>query len=72
MKTILAALLVVTFQLPAFTTPPSDCEVTAADHDDGSRYAYCADGTYYFDPDGQRWANSAGVPVRVPGWYREG
>jgi hypothetical protein len=48
---------------------PHGCAVVAA-WEDGSAIAYCMDGTMQaFDPDGQPYANAAGVPIREPGWY---
>ena len=58
---------------PAFGTyafPPPGC-VTWRTWEDGSAIAICNAGQslMLFDPDGQPYANAAGVPVREPGWY---
>lgn len=38
--------------------------------DDGSKVAICPDNTvYYYDPDGQPYANDAGTPTYDQGWY---
>jgi hypothetical protein len=59
-------------QLPAFLTLPDNCHVTQT-WEDGSKRAHCEfdyDHDYVFDPDGQPYLNSSGVPVRLPGfWY---
>jgi hypothetical protein len=63
--------------VPSFQQPiTSDaylagCEITHA-WEDGSKLAYCPEdgATIAFDPDGQRYVNAAGAPLRAPGhWY---
>jgi hypothetical protein len=63
MKTVLIA-LALSWPLiaPALDTLPTGCTVTQT-HEDGGAYAIL------YDPDGQPWANTAGVPIREPGWY---
>lgn len=69
---VLAALMALGFFF-AFVLPlgaQEGCTITRA-WEDGSAYAVCPDGSeWVYDPDGQPFHNTAGVPVREPGWYR--
>lgn len=51
-------------------TLPANCPIVATYPDDGTRIAACGGLTYIYDPDGNRWVNAAGNPLRAPGqWY---
>lgn len=57
---------------PVIGTPAysASCTITRS-WEDGSAVAYCTEdgASYVFDPDGQIYQNSAGVPLYPAGWY---
>jgi hypothetical protein len=50
-------------------TMPTGCHIVQS-WEDGSAIAVCATlPDYVYDPDGQPYANAAGVPIYAAGWY---
>jgi len=52
----------------------ASCILSHYVYDDGSIDALCTeDGQRYrYDPDGQPYQNTSGIPIRQPGWYAIG
>jgi hypothetical protein len=65
-----SAQTVPTWQQPVPDTFAASCSIEDT-YEDGTIVASCPDGsTIALDPDGQRWVNAAGIPLRLPGhWY---
>lgn len=72
LATIALALALMPFTSHAAEGAAPGPECTYSAHtEDGGQFAVCPDGSaFYFDADGQPHSNTAGVPVRAPGWVR--